>query len=139
MLREGKDAAIVTFGTTISLAERAANILAIKGINVEIVNARFIKPMDEEMLHRLMQSGKPILTIEEAMLEGGFGSAVLEFANDHSYSTDMIDRMGIPDTFVEHGSVDLLLRDLHITDEEAAKKIENLIAKNSKKQAGLKA
>lgn len=139
VLREGKDAAIVTFGTTISLAERAANILAIKGINVEIVNARFIKPMDEEMLHRLMQSGKPILTIEEAMLEGGFGSAVLEFANDHSYSTDMIDRMGIPDTFVEHGSVDLLLRDLHITDEEAAKKIENLIAKNSKKQAGLKA
>lgn len=139
VLQEGVDAAIVTFGTTIPLAKNAANILSAKGIQTEIINARFIKPMDEKMLHRLMQSGKPILTIEEAMLEGGFGSAVLEFANDHGYSTDRIARMGIPDIFVEHGSVDLLLRDLHITDKEAVNRIERLIAKKSKKQAGLKA
>ncbi|MGG0657827.1 1-deoxy-D-xylulose-5-phosphate synthase [Rummeliibacillus pycnus] len=139
VLREGTDASILTFGTTIPLAENAANILAAKGIKVEIINARFIKPMDENMLHSLMQSGKPILTIEEAMLEGGFGSAVLEFANDNQYSTDMIERMGIPDEFVEHGSVDLLLRDLKITEEDAVKRIEELTAKNSNKQAGLKA
>jgi len=138
VLREGTDAAILTFGTTIPMAEQAAEMLSANGIETELVNARFIKPMDEAMLHRLFKSGKPILTIEEAMLEGGFGSAVLEFANDNGYDTSLVKRMGIPDEFIEHGSVDLLLRDIHMTKEQVASDITTLVEK-TKQQAGLKA
>lgn len=137
VLKAGTDATILTFGTTIPMAEDAAEKLAEQGISVEIVNARFIKPMDEEMLHRIYQTGRPVLTIEESMLQGGFGSAVLEFANDHSYDTNQTERMGIPDEFIEHGSVDLLMRDIHLTAEEAEKRITKLVHQK-REQEGLK-
>ena len=137
-LRDGIDASILTFGTTIPMAEEAAAILAEQGTETEVINARFIKPMDEAMLHRLFKANKPILTIEESMLEGGFGSAVLEFANAHGYNTAQVKRMGIPDEFIEHGSVDLLLRDIHMTKEQVVEDITTLVEK-TKQQAGLKA
>lgn len=138
VLQEGADATILTFGTTIPLAKEAAKALEEKGLKVEIVNARFIKPLDEDMLHRIYQSKKPVLTIEESMLQGGFGSAVLEFANDHGYDTSRTDRLGIPDEFIEHGSVDLLMRDIDLTAEEAEKRIEKLVQKKTE-QEGLEA
>ena len=128
VLREGQDATILTFGTTIPMAMEAAERLAGQGINVKVVNARFIKPLDEEMLHGLMKKGAPILTIEEAVLQGGFGSAVLEFAADHRYKAD-IDRIGIPDEFIEHGNVDQLLAEIHVTTEETIKRIKVLLQK----------
>ena len=128
VLREGQDATILTFGTTIPMAMEAAERLAVQGINVKVVNARFIKPLDEEMLHGLMKKGAPILTIEEAVLQGGFGSAVLEFAADHRYKAD-IDRIGIPDEFIEHGNVDQLLAEIHVTTEETIKRIKVLLQK----------
>ena len=128
VLREGQDATILTFGTTIPMALEAAEQLAVQGINVKVVNARFIKPLDEEMLHGLMKKGAPILTIEEAVLQGGFGSAVLEFAADHRYKAD-IDRIGIPDEFIEHGNVDQLLAEIHVTTEETIKRIKVLVQK----------
>ena len=137
VLKAGTDATILTFGTTIPMAEATAEKLAEQGISVEIVNARFIKPMDEEMLHRIYQTGRPILTIEESMLQGGFGSAVLEFANNHGYDTNQTERMGIPDEFIEHGSVDLLMRDIHLTAEEAEKRITKLVHQK-REQEGLK-
>lgn len=137
VLKAGTDATILTFGTTIPMAEAAAEKLAEQGISVEIVNARFIKPMDEEMLHHIYQTGRPVLTIEESMLQGGFGSAVLEFANDHGYDTNQTERMGIPDEFIEHGSVDLLMRDIHLTAEEAEKRITKLVHQK-REQEGLK-
>ena len=138
VLQEGADATILTFGTTIPLAKEAAKALEEKGLKVEVVNARFIKPLDEEMLHSIYQSKKPVLTIEESMLQGGFGSAVLEFANDHGYDTSRTDRLGIPDEFIEHGSVDLLMRDIDLTAEEAEKRIEKLVQKKTE-QEGLEA
>ncbi len=128
VLREGQDATILTFGTTIPMAMEAAERLAVQGINVKVVNARFIKPLDEEMLHGLMKKGAPILTIEEAVLQGGFGSAVLEFAADYRYKAD-IDRIGIPDEFIEHGNVDQLLAEIHVTTEETIKRIKVLLQK----------
>jgi 1-deoxy-D-xylulose-5-phosphate synthase len=133
VLREGNDAVILTFGTTISMALKAATVLEEQGISVRVVNARFIKPMDEAMLHDIMKCELPILTIEESMLQGGFGSAVLEFASDHGYRNVMIDRIGIPDEFIEHGDVDLLLAEINVTAEEAVKRIEQLVPK---KQSG---
>ena len=128
VLREGKDASILTFGTTIPMAMEAAEKLATQGIDVKVVNARFIKPMDEAMLHELMQAGAPILTLEESMLQGGFGSAVLEFAADNGYRTVM-DRIGIPDQFIEHGNVDQLLAEIDVTAEETEKRIKALLQK----------
>lgn len=127
VLREGSDAVILTFGTTIPMAMKAAEQLAYQGIDVRVVNARFIKPMDEGMLHEMMQENLPILTIEESLLQGGFGSAVLEFAFDKKYRNVQIERIGIPDEFIEHGEVDLLLEEINVTAEEAVKRITQLV------------
>jgi 1-deoxy-D-xylulose-5-phosphate synthase len=126
ILKNGDDAAILTFGTTIPMAFEAANILEKEGIRVKIVNARFIKPLDEKILSELLNEGMPILTIEEAVLQGGFGSAVLEYANDHGFLSATIDRMGIPDQFIEHGNVDKLLEEIGLTTGTAVEKIRKL-------------
>jgi 1-deoxy-D-xylulose-5-phosphate synthase len=126
-LREGSDAAILTFGTTIPMAMEAAELLEKKGISVKVVNARFIKPMDEKYLHELFTKNIPILTIEEAVLAGGFGSGVLEFAHDKGYHNAIVDRMGIPDQFIEHGSVNKLLEEIGITAKDVAERIQLMI------------
>ena len=64
---------------------------------------RFANPLDEEVLHRVMKKFQKIITVEDGVIKGGFGTAVLEFAADHGYTVD-IKRMGIPDYFVEHGT-----------------------------------
>lgn len=133
VLREGKDVAILTFGTTIPMAMDAASSLEKQGISAKVINARFIKPLDESMLHDLLTVNMPILTIEEAMLEGGFGSAVLEFAHDHSYHGATIDRMGIPDQFIEHGSVDKLLEEISLTKEQVIASVKKLSPQKQKR------
>ncbi len=133
VLRKGKDAVILTFGTTIPMALEAANRLEKQGISVQVVNARFIKPMDESMLHDIFQAHIPVLTIEEAVLQGGFGSAVLEFAHDHGYHHSFVDRLGIPDRFIEHGSVKELLDEIGLTPENIVVKIKSLMPKKQKR------
>ncbi|MEE6450466.1 1-deoxy-D-xylulose-5-phosphate synthase [Gottfriedia acidiceleris] len=127
VLREGSDAVILTFGTTIKMALDAADELEKENISVKVVNARFIKPMDTAMLNDIFKAGKPILTIEEAVLQGGFGSAVLEFASSNHFQNVRVERIGIPDLFVEHGDVDKLLEEIHLTKEESVKKIRNMV------------
>ncbi|MBD8003523.1 1-deoxy-D-xylulose-5-phosphate synthase [Bacillus norwichensis] len=133
VLRKGKDAAILTFGTTIPMALEAANRLEKQGISVQVVNARFIKPMDEAMLHDIFRAHLPVLTIEEAVLQGGFGSAVLEFAHDNGYQHAFIDRLGIPDRFIEHGSVKELLNEIGMTPDNIVVKIKSLMPKKQKR------
>lgn len=133
VLREGIDVAILTFGTTIPMALQAAERLANEGVSVQVVNARFIKPLDEAMLHTLLQQNMPLLTIEEAVLQGGFGSAVIEFAHDHGYHGAIIDRMGIPDRFIEHGGVSQLLEEIGLTTEHVMKRICLLTPKKRKR------
>ncbi|MFD1707038.1 1-deoxy-D-xylulose-5-phosphate synthase [Siminovitchia sediminis] len=133
VLKKGKDAVILTFGTTIPMALDAANRLEKQGISVQVVNARFIKPMDEAMLHDIFQNHLPVLSIEEAVLQGGFGSAVMEFAHDHGYHHASIDRIGIPDRFIEHGSVKELLKEIGLTPENIMVKIKSLIPKKQKR------
>jgi 1-deoxy-D-xylulose-5-phosphate synthase len=133
VLREGRDAVILTFGTTIPMALEAAEKLAKDNISVKVVNARFIKPMDEKMLHEILQTNVPILTIEEAVLQGGFGSAVLEFAHDHGYHHAVIDRMGIPDRFIEHGSVKELLQEIGLTAANVVERVQTMIPRKQKR------
>ncbi|KAA0549474.1 1-deoxy-D-xylulose-5-phosphate synthase [Bacillus sp. BGMRC 2118] len=133
VLQDGTDFAILTFGTTIPMALEAAERLAQVGISVKVVNARFIKPFDEKMLIELLEKEMPILTIEESMLQGGFGSAVLEYAHDHGFHHAKIDRMGIPDVFVEHGSVNELLDEIGLTVDAAVTKIQAIHSKVQKR------
>ena len=137
VLEKGSDAVILTFGTTIPMAIDAAAKLAENGIQAEVVNARFIKPMDEAMLHSIFKRNVPVLTLEEAVLQGGFGSAVLEFAHDHGYHDAVIDRMGIPDQFIEHGDVAELMDEIHLNSDAVVSLIEKLIP--AKSEAGSKA
>ena len=130
VLREGTDAAILTFGTTIPMALEAAEELATRGFHVKVVNARFIKPLDTSMLDALFTAGFPIMTVEEAVLAGGFGSAVLEYAHDTGVKTPLIERMGIPDKFIEHGNVNELLAEIGMTSENLILKMENIIHKS---------
>lgn len=127
VLEEGRDAVILTFGTTIPMALHAAEQLREQGIQVEVVNARFIKPLDEEMLSSIFGRNVPVLTIEEAVLQGGFGSAVLEFAQDNGHMGAVIDRMGIPDLFVEHGDVAELMDEIDLNSDEVVKKVKSRI------------
>ncbi|MBT2677567.1 1-deoxy-D-xylulose-5-phosphate synthase [Bacillus sp. ISL-35] len=133
VLREGEDAAILTFGTTIPMAMEAAEILEKQGVSVKVVNARFIKPLDEEMLTGILNENMPILTIEEAVLQGGFGSFVLETAHDLGYQHVEIDRMGIPDKFIEHGSVDKLLHEIGMTTEDVVLRMQKLARQKQKR------
>ncbi|CAM3992327.1 1-deoxy-D-xylulose-5-phosphate synthase [Mesobacillus thioparans] len=133
VLREGEDAAILTFGTTIPMAMEAAEILEKQGVSVKVVNARFIKPLDEKMLTGILKENMPILTIEEAVLQGGFGSFVLETAHDLGYQHVEIDRLGIPDKFIEHGSVDKLLQEIGMTTEDVVLRMQKLARQKQKR------
>ncbi|WP_313894351.1 1-deoxy-D-xylulose-5-phosphate synthase [Psychrobacillus sp.] len=131
VLKEGTQAVILTFGTTIPMAMQAAAQLEQANISVEVINARFIKPLDEEMLLSLQQRNIPIITVEESVLQGGFGSAVLEHFNDRDLQAT-VKRIGIPDMFIEHGDVDQLLGEINVTSEEIVKTVEKAIKRPSK-------
>ncbi|MGM0842112.1 MAG: 1-deoxy-D-xylulose-5-phosphate synthase [Bacillota bacterium] len=133
VLKQGTDAAILTFGTTIPMAMEAADELEKQGLSVRVVNARFIKPMDETMLKSILGEEMPILTIEEAVLQGGFGSGVLEFAQEQGYHNAVIDRIGIPDYFIEHGSVKELLNEIGMTKENVVDRILTITPKKQKR------
>lgn len=133
VLKEGEDAAILTFGTTIPMAMEAASLLEKQGVSIKIINARFIKPLDEKMLQHLFLADMPILTIEEAVLQGGFGSAVLEYAQENGFRHAEIDRMGIPDQFIEHGSVKELLKEIGMTTEDVIDRMRKLARKKQKR------
>ncbi|MEH7875014.1 1-deoxy-D-xylulose-5-phosphate synthase [Bacillus velezensis] len=136
VLRPGKDAVILTFGTTIEMALEAAEELQKEGLSVRVVNARFIKPIDKQMMKAILNEGLPILTIEEAVLEGGFGSTILEYAHDLGMYHTPIDRMGIPDRFIEHGSVTALLEEIGLTKVEVMNRIKLLMPPKTHKGIG---
>lgn len=133
VLKEGEDAAILTFGTTIPMALDAAMVLEKQGYSVSVINARFIKPIDEKMMFNLLNKNIPILTIEEAVLQGGFGSTILEYAHDQGFHRAEIERMGIPDKFIEHGSVKELLNEIGLTTENVIQKVQTLARKKQKR------
>lgn len=135
VLKEGNDVCIFTFGTTIPMAMEAAKFLQKQGISVKVVNARFIKPLDEAMLEAVFRTGMPVLTVEEAVLAGGFGSAVLEFAGDRGFSDRIIRRIGIPDRFVEHGSVKELWQEIGLTKDRLIQEVRQILPQKQQRKA----
>lgn len=109
---DGEEVAILTLGHPGNFAVAACKKLNAEGIAPAHYDLRFVKPMDEKLLHDVFSKFKKILTVEDGCLMGGFGSAVLEFMNDHKYSAQ-IKRLGIPDEFIEHGSLSQLYAECH--------------------------
>jgi hypothetical protein len=109
-LRDGKHIAIISIGPIGNTVESAINA---SGENVAHYDLRFLKPLDEQLLHEVGKKFSRIITIEDGVRNGGMGSAVLEWMNDHGYSP-VINRMGLPDEFIEHGTVEELQKICHI-------------------------
>lgn len=108
----GTDGMLFACGTLLSNCLKAAAELRIEGLDVGVINARFVKPLDTETIVRAIEALPFVITVEEAALMGGFGSAVLEAASAAGLNTTGIVRLGIPDRFVEHGERGELLADL---------------------------
>jgi 1-deoxy-D-xylulose-5-phosphate synthase len=109
IVREGTDVAILGIGTQVQYCEKAAEKLALEGVNATVVNARFVKPLDAELILALARSHGMIVTVEDHYLAGGFGSAVMELLEENHLSDVRVLRLGFPDKLVEHGSQSLLL------------------------------
>jgi 1-deoxy-D-xylulose-5-phosphate synthase len=117
ILREGSDLAIFAVGSTVHPALDAAMLLADEGINIKVINARFIKPLDAELLSQAAVEIKKVITVEENVLQGGFGSAVLEMLAEKRVTGIQVKRLGIPDEFVEHAT-QAQLREKYGIDKE---------------------
>ncbi|GHT58273.1 1-deoxy-D-xylulose-5-phosphate synthase [Bacteroidia bacterium] len=113
-LREGEDLAVLSIGFIGNTAAKA--ISKIENASIAHYDMRFLKPLDEELLHEIGKKFKKIITIEDGVRTGGFGSAVLEFMADNGYTPQVV-RLGLPDSFVEHGTVEELYRVVGLDEE----------------------
>jgi len=123
-IREGRELTIIAVGSMVNTALEVADLFSREGKEIAVVNARFIKPIDRDMLEEVCNSTKKIVTIEEGIITGGFGSAVLEFMERENVSGVKIKCLGLPDEFIEHGAREELLRKYHLTPDEIAATIK---------------
>ncbi|WP_290778630.1 1-deoxy-D-xylulose-5-phosphate synthase [Exiguobacterium sp. UBA5002] len=128
--REGTDVAILAFGPQVQDALKIADLLADE-LSVRVINARTIKPLDEKMLNALYAEGIPLVTLEEAVLKGGFGSAVLEHANEQE-AFPRVKRFGIPDWYIEHGGVNELLEEIGLLPGQIAEEVRAFVNQGKK-------
>ena len=128
-LSEGTDLAILTIGTIGTQASRVVKMLLKDGISASHYDMRFVKPLDEEALHSIFKNHSHVLTVEDGVLQGGFGSAILEFMADHQYSVEL-KRIGIPDKFIDHGTTDELYRDYGLDQQGIYKTAKVFIHKD---------
>lgn len=113
----GMDGAIIAYGTMMPMCNKVAeHVRKERGLDIGVINARFLKPLDQETILRAVRELPFVITIEEGTLEGGFGSAVLEAANSAGLDTSNITRLGLPDHFVEHAERHELLHDLGLDE-----------------------
>ncbi len=108
LLREGSDILILAIGTTVYPSIRASERLELLGIHAAVINSRFLKPLDHELIGEWTRKTGKVLTVEENVLQGGFGSAILELLQEKGLLSVQVKRLGIPDVFVEHGPASLL-------------------------------
>ena len=108
ILKDGDDVAILALGRCVSEGLKAHARLAERGVRATVVNCRFVKPIDVDLIAGVARRVPRIITVEENVRQGGFGSAVLEALNDQGITHVAVERLGVPDIFVEHGSPDVL-------------------------------
>lgn len=120
MLKDGRHLVILALGSMVNISLKAAEILAKNGIQAAVVNARFVKPLDKEMIEDLSKKFTRFVTVEEGVISGGFGSAVLEFIDKENIKGVELKVIGLPDEFIEHGKREELLRKYNLTPEGIA-------------------
>jgi 1-deoxy-D-xylulose-5-phosphate synthase len=127
LIRSGKDIAFITLGPIGNVALEACNQLASKNIDAALYDIRFLKPLDQELLHGIFTKFDKIFTIEDGSIIGGLGSAVTEFANDKGYHNASIFRLGIPDRFIEQGTMEELHKECGIDLAGIMKAVEKVL------------
>ncbi|MGE5395693.1 MAG: transketolase C-terminal domain-containing protein, partial [Candidatus Saccharibacteria bacterium] len=127
-LSEGQDVALLTIGTTGIATRRVVSMLQKEGVKAAHYDMRFVKPLDEQALHEIFSTYKQVVTIEEGVLQGGFGSAVAEFMTDNSYEVHL-KRIGIPDKFIDQGSVEELHRECGLDQSGIYKAVKAFMQK----------
>jgi 1-deoxy-D-xylulose-5-phosphate synthase len=128
VLREGDPSiAIFAIGNEVHAAMQAAEILAKEEINATVINARFIKPLDDELIARYCQPNSRVITVEEGSLAGGFGSAVMERCEQLGIRNVQFHCIGIPDEYVHHGSQDVLRAQYDLHPEGIAKRVREFV------------
>jgi 1-deoxy-D-xylulose-5-phosphate synthase len=138
VLSQGKDVALFAIGSMVYPCLAAAQILSKSGIHVAVVNARFAQPIDEETVKSLSASTGRVVTVEENVLRGGFGSGVLEVLERNGMSAIETLRLGLPDRFLEHASRDKLLDRCRLTPEGIAESITKRFFTRRKSRPGSK-
>jgi 1-deoxy-D-xylulose-5-phosphate synthase len=124
VLREGEDAVIIAYGIMNYHALAAADLLANRGLQVGVINARFAKPIDVDTIGPAFEQYPRVYTLEDHSLQGGFGSAVAETVLDAGYAIPNLTRLGVPDEFIEHGDRDVLMEALGLDAQSLANRIE---------------
>ncbi|HLO25969.1 MAG TPA: 1-deoxy-D-xylulose-5-phosphate synthase, partial [Geobacteraceae bacterium] len=132
LLNEGEDLVIIAIGVSVYPALEAAGILKEKGIRAAVVNARFVKPLDRELILGWARRTGQVVTVEENALQGGFGSAVLELMEEERVTGVKVKRIGIPDRFIEQGSQAQLRKDLGFDAAGIAATVEAFLGRNNK-------
>src|SRR5215212_6536100 len=123
VLREGNAGVIFAIGHEVWPAMQAAEILAKEDINVAVINARFIKPLDDELIAKYCQPNRALITVEEGSLAGGFGAAVMERCQQLGIENVRFHRIGIPDEYVHHGAQDVLRAQYDLHSEGIASRV----------------
>ena len=126
VLRRGKNVAFLAVGRYVQNALKVREILKKKGIDLTVINARFVRPLDEKLLKEILKTHSYIITGEDGTLNGGFGSAIAEYILDKGYNNKLI-RFGIPDRFITHGKVHQLEQELGLLPEQIAEKVEKWV------------
>ena len=128
ILREGEDVVILAIGSTVYPCLSASELLEKEGIRVTVVNSRFVNPLDESLIRSVAVKHEALMTVEENVLAGGFGSAVLEFLHTSDCSVPRkIRRVGVPGLFVEHGSQETLRGKYHLDMQGIAEEVRTLL------------
>lgn len=138
-ITNGDDIAILTIGHPGNFAQEAINSLKESGTSIAHYDMRFVKPLDEVMLHEVFSKFKKIITIEDGCLMGGFGSAVIEFMVDQKYACEVV-RLGIPDQYIHHGTQEELWADCGFDSISIIKTLEKMLSiDHSSKNISVKA
>ena len=135
ILRDGGDIAVLSIGLPGNFVENAASVLDYEGIKIAHYDMRFVAPIDEEALHNVFRRFDKIITVEDGMLKGGFGSAVIEFMCDNQY-TAQVKRLGIPDYFVEHGTQEELYKECRFDAMSIADTIRQMLVRENNPSSG---
>jgi len=131
ILREGRDILILAIGTTVVPSIRAAQRLEALGIQTAVINSRFLKPLDGDLIGEWAGKIGKVLTVEENVLQGGFGSAILELLQEKDLSSIQVKRLGIPDLFVEHGPLSLLRAKYGIDEDGIFRAAKEMVEKEN--------